>query len=574
VRVILKMMKKTRTNQIIIGTLLSLCLASVYPGAVLCVNAASVIDDPSLLRGADEDTESPDNVEDSEEQEIGQGVSENTVLSRDIKRKSIITADMLKRPFNPLLDGGRIDYAWQGDKIVFGTYNGSRVVWDVLDPDKDRNSKRDILMVTDTILGKDSFSKMGDGDYLKASELKSTLSQLSSSMFDGLQLSCVLPQSYSGSSEYGLKYSKGFLEDASISNEKLFLLSAYDMDNSDYGFFTTGAGGIKSLTRVSGRNGSWWLRSDNSANHTMAGVVTPTGYITTRKAVAEAGVAPAAVINGDNIAFLIKSDTQAPTMSYMNDGSSEPLLDNTSYISDEDDGSSFGLSMIEDEGSGYMTFEPVLYDLSLKEPEYGIAGNTDLDKGDVEVKVTDCGDKGYVSAMLMDSEGQIAAYGRMAKADDEVSFKIEKPENLKDGSYALYVFTENQSASGSRVISKLHNGFTNSACRITAGGVGFIKNPEDVTATGSAEFVAEVSMRCDYIWQLSQDGVNWVNSDIFALASGISCTVTRDGVLSQATKLRIGMLTPIMDGWKIRCLAGSSNGTYAISEVATLHIGR
>ena len=230
-------------------------------------------------------------------------------------------------------------------------------------------------------------------------------------------------------------------EGGNDTTDQIFLLSIEEVQNADYGFtddssriatntaYVAGGGKIgSSYMNGVGEAGYWWLRSPGDLDHRAAGVSVDGGVGSYGFYVSFDSIAVRPAFNLDLTSVLFTSAAvggKIPAAS--SDGNQGGEADAIFEIGDYD-GSEWKLTLLDNSRNFVVT----------EEAASGKPGDT------ITLNYTGAttGTNEYISVIIADSSGA-QYYGRVAQPTDTGgTVEITIPSGLADGTYTLYVFSE------------------------------------------------------------------------------------------------------------------------------------
>ncbi len=320
------------------------------------------------------------------------------------------------------------------DYLYYGTYNGSSIKWRVLD-DQTNTGGSGLYLMSDAILALIDYDKENidtvkdyyDGEW-NDSSARIWCTNLLSSAFSSTESSAILSTTKSDNAftynlvSYGTTYVINYLARSNnLNNDKIFLLSAEEANNAAYGF-------VDDASRIGYYNSTatnWWLRSpkeDNSSSYSGAGLInnkgqaTGTNYYLIQNSglntKPEYGMRPAFNLSTSNILF-----TSAAT------GTNTGFGIVGSYTGNE------WKATFLDSSRRFSVTETTAAAPSGGEFELNYSG-------------ANTGSNEYVSAMLVDGNGNVLCYGQIASNSASGKATVTLPLDIAAGTYQLKVFSE------------------------------------------------------------------------------------------------------------------------------------
>lgn len=321
------------------------------------------------------------------------------------------------------------DYIYYGNWSALDNYTTSGPIkWRVLD-DQTNTGGTGLFLLTDTLLGSGTYGGVyfdkssRNSNAWQGSDAQTWCQDFCSSNFSTGEQSAVLATTKSDEA-FTSTYSLPFAASENILNEdKVFFLSAQEAENDEYGFTNDAA----RIADYGVSAGVWWLRSP-SANYTnLAGVVYRNGYGSNYYVNYDYAVRPAFNLDLNSVLFTSAAvGGKIPAASSGGNQGGE-AADAIFEIGDYD-GSEWKLTLLDNSRNFAVT----------EEAASGKPGDT------ITLNYTGAttGTNEYISVIIADSSGA-QYYGRVAQptaTDGKVEITI--PSGLADGTYTLYVFSE------------------------------------------------------------------------------------------------------------------------------------
>lgn len=398
-----------------------------------------------------------------------------------------------------------------GSYVYFGEFyqtdrnSAEPVLWRVLSKESDR-----MLLLSDKVLDQQEFRvdwTTSDANKWAASDLRKWLNSTDNwsnggtgdgggtaggflaNAFSTAEQNAILATTKANGGSANRIWNTGhgwYLDEQAIDGDKVFVLSAKEADTAAYGFksvnYLLQANSTIALAPTAyaksqgvyadGGNGAWWLRSALSDDISNVGNVSydngfgygPTEYYLV-------GVAPALNLNLAAVIFTYASGVEKPDTLTLTDDAGDMNVWNLTITG----GSGFAAELASGE------FTTVAPGASLK------VNVTDIGNSDVMYT--------QISAMLVDSNGTVAAYGKVSDNVEAGVVDIEIPSNLSSGEYTLKVFAEdvNSSATKSAV------GYASNMADIQMTVAKNVTMPTANYATGTYEQNLGVVLTCETI---------------------------------------------------------------------------
>lgn len=273
-------------------------------------------------------------------------------------------------PAQAFADGGPA----KGDTVYFGSYEGSPLAWQVLDPDAENDGSEGLFLLSKYVL--DNGKVMYDGGLARWEDSDARLiwcPGFLDAAFSADEQAAIpaVSKSEEGFQAYGLSWGAVTLED-----EKVFFLSTREL--SDYIAPNDGDAGI-SATTADGTAASWWLRTPHGFHPDYAGLVLDGNEVHDFLVYGSWGVRPVMNIAGAQLLFASPARGTATLGAFSapgGDGSGEWKL----TVTTEDD--SFSVDAVTRDGDALR----------------------------VEYSGAPTGDGRYLSALIREPSGAVTAY--------------------------------------------------------------------------------------------------------------------------------------------------------------------
>lgn len=361
---------------------------------------------------------------------------------------------------NVIKSGSYIYYgAYQQSSVGDGSYRTEPVKWRVLDADTmDFNAKGDttshtMFLMSDKVLDAVNYHESQGGKLLyPACNLRKWLN---SEAFEGAYLSggflnnafCTKEQraivSSRKSANDEVEYATFVKDNSGLSQngltDKIFALSAEEINSEAYGFFPmNGNGGpaarlltatdyavAKSVDPTTNQYKNWWLRS-RVTNSYNTGIVDCTGWL---------WAAPVDGVYSDGKAYIL-GVTPAFNMdvSQVSFTSARGTDKSESFeLTSSSESREWNLTMKG--GSGFVAERNANESGAVKPGDKVTVDITDIGTPDVGVSYT------QISAMLVNSDNTVAAYGKIADKDAS-KVEVTIPAGISFGDYTLKIFAE------------------------------------------------------------------------------------------------------------------------------------
>lgn len=338
------------------------------------------------------------------------------------------------------------------DYIYYGTWNGSPIKWRVLD-DQTNTGENGLFLLSEELLGTGNYggvyfqqsyhydsssgsyhkgSAPANGDHTdclianawQGSDAQTWCATFYSSNFSTGEQSAVLGTTKSDGAFTSSTYNVPFAASESILNgDKVFFLSAQEAENSAYGFTDDAA----RIANYGGSAGVWWLRSPDARIAGNAGVVFDDGTVYTNYVLDVWAARPAFNLDLNSVLFTsAAAGGKIPAASSGGNQGGE-AADAIFEIGDYD-GNEWKLTLLDNSRKFAVT----------EKTASGKPGDTIT----LNYSGAATGTNEYISVIIADENGA-QYYGRVAQptaTDGKVEITI--PSGLADGTYTLYVFSE------------------------------------------------------------------------------------------------------------------------------------
>ncbi len=341
------------------------------------------------------------------------------------------------------------------DYIYYGAWNGSPIKWRVLS-DKTNTGGDGLFLLSDALLGTGTYG----GVYFQQSyHYDSGTCHKGSAPSDGNHTNCQIMNAWQGSDaqswcnsfyntnlttqEQGAvlvttksdeaftssTYSVPFAASEKIlDNDKVFFLSAQEAENGNYGFTNDTA----RIANYGNSAGVWWLRSPYADYTYRAGAVDYYGAVYALNAYNDWPARPAFNLNLNSVLFTSAAEggkiSAAASGGNQGGGAADAIFEIDDY-----DGSEWKLTLLDTSRSFSVT-ETTATSAS--------GGTVTLSYTGATVYNADTAPNEYISVIIADNSGA-QYYGRITQPTDASGkIQITIPASLADGTYTLYVFSE------------------------------------------------------------------------------------------------------------------------------------
>ena len=313
------------------------------------------------------------------------------------------------------------------DYIYYGEWDNSPIKWRVLD-EQTNTQNEGLFLLSDVLLGTGTYGGVyfdnsgSDSNVWKNSTAQTWCKNFYSNNFSSKEQNAVLATTKSDSA-YTSTSSVHAYGVSSLSGDKVFFLSAEEAENSAYGFTDDNA----RIANYGNSAGIWWLRSPDAIYANFAGLVYLSGYVSTT--FVDYGWAARPAFNLDLNSVLFISAAEGGKISAAASGGNQggeaagSIFEIGDYAGNE-----WKLTLLDSSRKFAVT----------EENANGKPGDT------ITLNYTGAttGTNEYISVIIADSSGA-QYYGRVAQptaTDGKVEITI--PSGLADGTYTLYVFSE------------------------------------------------------------------------------------------------------------------------------------
>ena len=299
--------------------------------------------------------------------------------------------------------------------IYYGKNGETPIKWRVLDADKANDNSTDgMFLLSEYLLENTQFHDSSNAWQGSTAQAWCETFASNTSNFSAAEQSAMLGIAKTDSTESNL-YSLSWGESSLTADDKMFFLSVREL--ADYVGSYDGAPGL-TATFVGGSAGVWWLRSPDASNTDFAGAVLTSGSVSDSIVNYDWAARPAFNLNLNSVLF-----TSAAV-----GGKSANGMDSGLTAVDDYAGSEWKLTLLDETREFAVTEQTVS----------GKPGDT------ITLNYTGAttGENEYISVIIADENGA-QYYGRVAQpADTDGTVEITIPSGLADGTYTLYVFSE------------------------------------------------------------------------------------------------------------------------------------
>lgn len=311
--------------------------------------------------------------------------------------------------------------SWSGSKVYFGSYGSKQLLWRVLDSQVEAvTDKKVMLLQADSYI--DTMAFDSDSASFKDSDLSAYLNGSDKFLkgFGKAEKDSIYKYNKKAGSD--TKTDEGTFTNPALKDQPVFLLSAEEVLNKNYGY--PGNDSRKVVSSGDSGSGSWWLRSSVKGEDTQAAVVDKNGKVAGQSVVTgegesktktTSGVVPALYLDTSKVLFTTPADQEKP-------GKLEAV-----GTADGKRGWKLTLQSSDTSLSAYVE-----------------NGSTFERGGVIELKhnaASQLPGATQVSAMILDNSGSVIYYGKI-NGKDATSSQITIPSDMAAGSYQLYVFAE------------------------------------------------------------------------------------------------------------------------------------
>ncbi|MGI6109996.1 MAG: DUF6273 domain-containing protein [Eubacteriaceae bacterium] len=322
--------------------------------------------------------------------------------------------------------------------VYYGEWNSAPIKWRVLD-DQTNTGETGLFLLSEDLLGTGTFgdvyfdntfpySNAWQGSnaqgWCKDFAGESGASEIVSDAFTDDELAAILATVKNDSDFTSSTNNVPFASATDILNgDKVFFLSAEEAENSDYGF-------TDESSRTANYNGSadlWWLRSPfaGNGNDRRAGIVDYDGIVFDYDVSEDWAARPAFNLNLNSVLF-----TSAAAGGKTSGTAGADALNPVSTTAPTE------WKLTLDDSANRASFTVSTTNVT------ALAG----DSVNITYSGANSGTNEYLSAMIVDSTGNVLYYGRMkniaVSADASGTQSITIPSGLAAGSYTLKIFSE------------------------------------------------------------------------------------------------------------------------------------
>ena len=314
------------------------------------------------------------------------------------------------------------------DHIYFGKNTESANYFDgcfrVLDSSKTNTGAKGMFLLSEKVLGTPGtaygdvkFRNANDGNLYQGSLAQDWCASFYSSTFSTEEKQAVIATTKSDPS-VTVRGVPTKAVDNILNGDRVFFISAAEAYNSDYGFSTDAS----RVAQFAGNPSQWWTRSPHNSYtyHSVEIKYNGQAYQLSASSSAGAGARPAFNLNSNKVLF---------TSAASGGKSSGSVGENSLKSVDSYSGSDWKLTLKDSQRSGF------------KVTAYGTTGERYF----FEYTGAKYGSNEYVSAILVNSSGDIKYYGNLVKVDSSSkasgSGQVYLGDKLASGD-RLYVFNE------------------------------------------------------------------------------------------------------------------------------------
>ncbi|MDD3879058.1 MAG: S-layer homology domain-containing protein [Syntrophomonas sp.] len=312
------------------------------------------------------------------------------------------------------------------DKIYFGNYSNTPVLWRVLDTKTNTNADG-LFLLSDALLGTGDYGDVyfdNASPYSNAwqgSDAQTWCNTFETSSLSVNELAAIIETSKDDSTFISSTYSVPFAASTGIlSNDQVFFLSAEEAENSNYGFENDGS----RIANYGASAGVWWLRSPYAYNDIRAGVVRRGGDVSSDGVDRAWAARPAFNLYLDSVLF-----TSAAVGGKSSGTVGAAALKS---VADNADVTQWKLTLKDSTRSGFAAI------LNASSSDTVAAGGS----VSVDYSGATTGDNEYISAMLVYGSNTVLYYGNIANNLAAGTQAITIPADLAPGRYTLKIFNE------------------------------------------------------------------------------------------------------------------------------------
>lgn len=301
--------------------------------------------------------------------------------------------------------------------------------------------------------------------------------------------------------------SSGYSYEASaLSGDRVFFLSAAEVETERYGFSQDDSGNDTRIANYNGTTGYWWLRSPSSISTDNAGLVSYYGYVYFSYVSYVRAARPAFNLNLESVLFISAAEGGKSADA----GGVGPALTAYNYYGSDSDNANWKLTL-KDSGRD----------------DFSLIGTTAVSGNTLTVAYSgaETGNNEYISAIVTDSGGDITYYGRLANVMSENSasgtVQVTLPDGFNSSSDNLYLFNEQYNGN-----CRTDYGSDFQPVSLTKNAYTITNSLTNITSSNTAAF-RQMSDSSDYTATLSVSGV-------YRLPESITVTVGETTLTSSA----------------------------------------
>lgn len=324
------------------------------------------------------------------------------------------------------------------DYIYYGAWSSSPIKWRVLDTKTNMEKATEgdgLFLLSDVQLGTGTYGGVyfdNTAPYSNAwqgSDAQSWCNSFYTTNLTTQEQGAVLATTKSDEAFTSSTYSWQFAASKNIlSDDKVFFLSAKEAETGDYGF-------TNDTARIANYGNSarlWWLRSPYADDTLDAGAVTSLGYVSTYRTYGDWAARPAFNLNLKSVLFTSAAEggkiSAAASGGNQGGEAADAIFEIGNY-----DGSEWKLTLLDTSRSFSVT-ETTATSAS--------GGTVTLNYTGATVYNAETAPNEYISVIIADNSGA-QYYGRITQPTDASGkIQITIPASLADGTYTLYVFSE------------------------------------------------------------------------------------------------------------------------------------
>ncbi len=306
------------------------------------------------------------------------------------------------------------------DYIYYGNYEGEPVKWRVLD-DETNTGETGLFLLSEDLIGEGGeyggiYFDTGETNIYQNSDAQIWCNGFYSTAFSQGEQRGIIDTTKSDAEYTSSSNSVRFSAVNNILNaDKIFLLSAEEAENENYGF-------VDNSSRVAKYNrnaGYWWLRSPGNDYSDAVGYAKTDGSISTTDAERTWAARPAFNLETSKVLFTSAADGVTT-----NTNASEYLTSVGTYSGHE-----YKLTLLDESRAGFSVTEENMQVVRHQTVRVHFTG-------------AGTGTNDYVSLFIVDQNDNVLHYGSIAKSTGVGNAELEVPSDIPDGNYTIKIFSE------------------------------------------------------------------------------------------------------------------------------------